>query len=164
MINKSCSQLDRKLTLLPTVNGRFLLFERKNMEYAFFYGSKETVKKIIWKDTLCDPFSKENIARRMLIKDIPSLDIEQIACLLGMEIEEVKVAHNKNWKTLNKVKDIVQDTLSNFMANEEILSSDLDPAFNDYLIDCLDLTVEDYKSIGVHDHYKKDENYRYRTN
>lgn len=133
------------------------------MKYPFHYGSKETVEKIIRNDTLCDPFSKENIARRMLVKDIPSLGIEQIACLLGMEIEEVKVADNKNWNTLMKVKDMVQDTLSNFMINEEILPSDLDPVFSGCLIECLDLTFEEYSSIGVHDLYKKDENYRYRS-
>ena len=133
------------------------------MKYPFYYGSKETVEKIIWNDTLCDPFSKENIARRMLIKDIPSLGIEQIACLLGMEIEEVEVAHNKNWKTLRKVKDMVQDTLSDFMTNGEILPSNLDPVFTNYLIECLDLTFEEYSSIGFHDAYKKDKNYRYRS-
>ena len=133
------------------------------MEYPFYHDSKETVEKIIWNDTLCDPFSKENIARRMLAKDIPSLGIEQIACLLGMEIEEVEAAYGKNLRTLTKVRDIVQDTLSNFMTNEEILPSNLDPVFTNYLIECLDLTFEEYNSIVVHDNYKEDENYRYRS-
>lgn len=132
------------------------------MKYPLYFGSKETVEKIIWKDTLRDPFSRENIARRMLVKDVPSLGIEQIACLLGIEIEEVWAAHGKNLKILCKVQDMAEDILSNFMTNEEILPPILDPVFNTYLIECLDLTFEEYSSIGVHDRYKKDKNYRYR--
>lgn len=98
-------------------------------------------KQIIWNDTAANPYSKENLARRLLIY---TDDAEKIQALTGFDEKKQEALRGKNSQVIKAFDDFILHTMECQNQGIDFRSSrngaDLDTA----VMEVLSLTEEQY--------------------